>query len=148
MTETQCGKCREYICDCVCPDVTGYSRKRRWLREHRKTMRVMEGVILHHELGETYSRALTFFPGVADIWVDENAPDAELDETSDVEDPEKKAKDDLEEYKREVADKERLFEVTVFETARRSVEDRQVHLDLERARMEREDLRGQMLRTK
>ena len=142
MTETQCGKCGAYICDCLCPDVTGYSRKRRWLREHRKTMRVMQGLIEYCELGEVYQRALTFHPA-ADIWADEN-PDAELDESSDVEDPEKKAKNDLEEYKKEVADKERLFEVAVLEAARRSTEDRQVHLDLERARMELEDLRGQL----
>ena len=63
-----------------------------------------------------------------------------------MEDPEKKANESLQEYKKEVADKERLFEVAVLETARRSVEDKQVHLDLERARMEMEDLRGQMLR--
>ena len=71
-----------------------------------------------------------------------------LDESSDMEDPEKKANESLQEYKKEVADKERLFEVAVLETARRSVEDKQVHLDLERARMEMEDLRGQMLRAK
>ena len=65
-----------------------------------------------------------------------------------MEDPEKKARDDLEVYKREVADKETLFQIAVVETARKSVEDKQVHLDLERARMEREDLRGQILRTK
>ena len=71
-----------------------------------------------------------------------------------MEDPEEKARDDLEEYKREVADKETLFQIAVVETARKSVEDSaaaellQVHLDLERARMEREDLRGQILRTK
>jgi hypothetical protein len=146
MTETKCGKCREFICDCICPDVTGYSRKRRWLREHRKTMRVMQGLIEYRELGEVYQRALTFHPA-ADIWADET-PDAELDESSDMEDPEKTAKNDLEKYRKEVADKEILFQIAVVETARKSVEDKQVHLDLERARMEREDLRGQILRTK
>ena len=65
-----------------------------------------------------------------------------------MEDPEKKARDNLEEYKREVADKETLFQIAVVETARKSVEDKQVHLELERARMGREDLRGQVLRTK
>ena len=70
------------------------------------------------------------------------------EDASDSEDPEKKARDDLEEYEREVADKESFFHIAVVETAHRSVEDKQVHLDLERARMEREDLRGQLLRTK
>ena len=146
MSETRCGKCKEYICDCTCPDVTGYSKKRRLLREHRKTMRVMEEVIMDNHLTVAYNHALNAAPGHPQDWAVEEQSD--LDETSDVEDPEKKAKHDLEENKREVADKERLFEVAVFETARRSVEDRQVHLDLERARMELEDLCGQMLRAK
>jgi hypothetical protein len=147
MTETKCGQCREFICDCICPDVTGYSRKRRWLREHRKTMRVMQGLIEYRELGDEYQHALSFYSGTADIWA-AGVPDAELDESSDVEDPEKKAKIDLDEYRKEVADKEILFQIAVVETAAKSVEDKQVHLDLERARMEREDLRGQILRAK
>ena len=145
MTETKCGKCREYICDCTCPYVTGYSQKRRLLREHRKTMRVMQGVIREYGLHGQYSEALQA-DTAQDWWPGTDYED--LDETSDVEDPEKKAKDNLEEYKREVADKETLFQIAVIETARESVEYKQVHLDLERARMEREDLRGQILRTK
>ena len=145
MTETKCGKCREYICDCTCPDVTGYSQKRRLLREHRKTMRVMQGIIREYGLHGQYSEALQA-DAAQDWWP---APYyEELDESSDVEDPEKRARDDLEVYKREVADKETLFQIAVVETARRSVENNQVWLDLERARMEREDLRGQILRTK
>ena len=66
----------------------------------------------------------------------------------DVEDPEKRARDDLEVYKVEVADKETLFQIAVVETARRSVENNQVWLELERARMEREDLHGQIIRAK
>ncbi len=54
----------------------------------------------------------------------------------------------MEEYKKEVADKETFFQLAVSDTAAKSVEDQQVHLDLERARMEREDLRGQILRAK
>ena len=145
MTETKCGMCREYICDCTCPDVTGYSQKRRLLREHRKTMRVMQGIIREYGLHGQYSEALQA-DTAQDWWPGTDYEDP--DETSDVEDPEKKARDDLEEYKREVADKETLFQIAVVETARKSVEDKQVHLDLERARMEREDLRGQILRAK
>ena len=145
MTETKCGKCREYICDCTCPDVTGYSQKRRLLREHRKTMRVMQGIIREYGLHGRYSEALQA-DTAQDWWP---GPDyEELDESSDVEDPEKRARDDLEVYKREVADKETLFQIAVVETARRSVENNQVWLELERARMEREDLRGQILRAK
>ena len=131
MTETKCGKCREYICDCTCPDVTGYSQKRRLLREHRKTMRVMQGIIREYGLHGQYSEALQA-DTAQDWWP---GPDyEELDESSDVEDPEKKAQDDLEEYKREVADKETLFQIAIVETARDTVEYKQVHLDFERAR--------------
>ncbi len=101
---------------------------------------------MDNNLTVAYNHELNAAPSAPQDWGVEEHSD--LDETSDAEDPEKKAKETLEEYKREVADKERLFEVAVFETARRSVEDRQVHLDLERARMEREDLCGQLLRTK
>ena len=147
MTQTNCPKCNEYICDCTCDDVTGYSQKRRLLREHRKTMRVMQGIIREHGLHGEYSEALQSDVDLAQDWWP--GPDyEELDESSDVEDPEKKARDNLEEYKREVADKETLFQIAVVETARKSAEDKQVHLDLERARMEREDLRGQILRAK
>ena len=147
MTQTNCPKCNEYICDCTCDDVTGYSQKRRLLREHRKTMRVMQGIIREHGLHGEYSEALQSDVDLAQDWWP--GPEYEYPEdASDSEDPEKKARDDLEEYKREVADKETLFQIAVVETARKSVEDKQVHLDLERARMEREDLRGQILRAK
>ena len=110
-------------------------------------MRVMQDVIWDNNLHDQYREALRAAPvGPQDWWP---GPDyEELDESSDVEDPEKKARDDLEEYKREVADKETLFQITVVETARRSVENNQVWLELERARMEREDLHGQLLGAK
>ncbi len=115
--------------------------------DHRKTMKVMDVGIFENNLCGAFLRELNAAPGDPQYWdVDEVQP--ELDETSDVEDPEKKARDDLEEYKREVTGIETLFQIAVVETARKSVEDKQVHLDLERARMEREDLRGQLLRTK
>ena len=108
-------------------------------------MRVMQGIIREYGLHGQYSEALQA-DTASDWWP---GPDhEEPDESSDVEDPEKTARDNLEEYKREVADKETLLQIAVVETARKSVEDKQVHLDLERARMEREDLREQILRAK
>ena len=108
-------------------------------------MRVMQDVIWDNNLHHQYCEALQA-DTAQDWWP---GPDyEEPDESSDVEDPEKRARDDLEVYKREVADKETLFQIAVVETARRSVENNQVWLELERARMEREDLRGQVLRTK
>ena len=109
-------------------------------------MRVMQRVLFDCGLTVAYNRELAVRSDVQDIWVDD--PDSELDESSDMEDPEKKAKDDLNAYKQEMTEKELLFEVAVLETARRSVENNQVWLELERARMEREDLRGQLLHAK
>ena len=89
MEETKCPKCTKYICDCVCPNVTGYSNKRRLLREHRKTMRVMEYVISSEAWLETiYLQKLG--QTCAQNWgLDYNS---ELDETSDQEDPEAELK--------------------------------------------------------
>ena len=93
-------------------------------------MRVMQGIIREYGLHGQYSEALQADVDLAQDWWP--GPDyEELDESSDVEDPEKKARDDLEEYKREVADKETLFQIAVIETACESVEYKQVHLDLE-----------------
>ena len=70
-------------------------------------MRVMQGIIREYGLHGQYSEALQA-DTAQDWWP---GPDyEELDESSDVEDPEKRARDDLEVYKREVADKETLFQ--------------------------------------
>ena len=107
-------------------------------------MRVMQDVILGHNLGVTFSYELNAAPGAPQDWDVQECP--HLDESSDVEDPEKKARDDWDNYTLEMMDKEKLFEVAVLRTARRAEWNKQVHLDMERARMEREDLRGQLLR--
>ena len=110
-------------------------------------MRVMRGIIREYGLHGQYSEALQADVDLAQDWWP--GPEFQYPEdASDSEDPEKKARDDLEEYKREVADKETLFQIAIVETAHRSVENNQVWLELERARMEREDLRGQILRAK
>ena len=111
-------------------------------------MRVMLDVIWDNNIHDQYHQALQ--ADTAQDWdVDwDTAQDWDLDETSDVEDPEKKAKCDLGEYKREMADKETLFQIAVLEMARKSTADQQVHLDFERAQMEREDFRAQLLRAK
>ncbi len=109
-------------------------------------MRVMQRVLFDCGLIVAYNRELAVRSDVQDIWVDD--PDSELDESSDMEDPEKKAKDDLNAYKQEMTEKETLFQMAVVETAQRAAEHKQVHVDMERVRMELEDLRGQLLRTK
>jgi hypothetical protein len=109
-------------------------------------MQVMDDVIFENNLTGAFLRELNVAPGGPQHWdVEERS---ELDETSDVEDPEKTAKDNLKEYKQEVKEKESFFQMAVVETAQRASECSQVHLDMERARMELEDLRGQLLRAK
>ena len=89
MEETKCPGCKVYICDCVCPNVTGYSKKRRLLREHRKTMRVMEYVISSVSWFETiYLQKLG--QTCAQNW--DLDYKSQLDETSDTEDPEAELK--------------------------------------------------------
>ena len=111
-------------------------------------MRVMQDVIWNNNLHNEYCHALMAAPGCPQDWWP--GPDnEEPDETSDVEDPEKTAKDDLKAYKEEVREKEHFFQMAVVETAQRASEGSHlgmVHLDMERARMELEDLRGQLLR--
>ena len=71
-------------------------------------MRVMQGIIREHGLHGEYSEALQSDVDLAQDWWP--GPEYEYPEdASDSEDPEKKARDDLEEYKREVADKEYFF---------------------------------------
>ena len=86
--EAKCSGCSEYICDCVCPGLTGYSRKRRLLREHRKQMRVMDDIIC--EIPGAYELYLArLHNSDAQNWdVDPNS----FDEASDVEDPEAELK--------------------------------------------------------
>ena len=88
MEETKCPGCKVYICDCKCPNVTGYSKKRRLLREHRKTMRVMEEVLASTSWFGIYFKRLRE-TDAQDFDLNSNS---ELDETSDQEDPEAELK--------------------------------------------------------
>ena len=142
MPETTCGKCEEYICNCRCPGVTRYSKKCHLVSELWKTMGVMQQIIRRFGLLGEYSEALEESTA-SDWWP---GPDPrELDDSSDVEDPEEKARNDLAEYKNEVANQEASFAILI---AGLSVENNHVRLALERARMGKEDLHGQILRTK
>ena len=96
-------------------------------------MRVMVDVIWDNNLHDQYREALQA-DTAQDWWPRTDYED--LDETSGVEDPEKKAKGNLEECKREVAGKETLFQIAAIEAAHESVEYNQSHLVHERAQME------------
>ncbi len=124
--ETKCLTCNEYICDCICPNVTGYSKKRRLLREHRKTMRVMEEVILESGLHRRFHQKL-MDTDAQDWCVDSNS---ELDENSDKEDPEAELKKE--------SDKTHDF----VQAARDALECEALRRDLERKSMMLEDRRA------
>ena len=83
--ETVCVKCRFYICDCVCPETTGYSRKRRLLREHRKTLRAYEDAIADEPVMQRRFLHHLADYGAQDWCLCEHPL---LDESSDTEDPE------------------------------------------------------------
>ena len=143
MFQTACPRCREYAPECTCPGVTQLLKTRRLLREHRKTMRVMEAALLDHEPA--------WYAFCAQLHVDPSLPqdfdvDADHDPDSGEEDPEKTAKDTTEHLTQELLDKDAFFQMAVVEAARKGIEDRRVLLDLERSRMELEDLKGHMMR--
>ena len=130
-TEAKCSGCRAYICDCTCPGLTGYAKKRRLLREHRKTMRVMAMSI--SELGP-YAM-LAFADNLdqtdAQYWALDDL--SELDETSDREDPEA-----------ELA-KERDTTQAFVQAAQDALMAGALRRDLERKSMELEDLRSRLV---
>ena len=131
-TETKCSGCQAYICDCECPGTTGYSKKRRLLREHRKTMRVYEQTI--SELGP-YA-VMAFADNLdqtdAQYWALDDL--SELDETSDREDPEA-----------ELA-KERDTTQAFVQAAQDALMAEALRRDLERKSMELEDLRSRLVK--
>ena len=83
-------------------------RRKSTLKGAPETMRVMQNVIMDPNLLREFNEELNVAPGSPDhFWVEGDLPD--LDETSDAEDPEKTAKDDLKAYEKEMTDKETLL---------------------------------------
>lgn len=95
-------------------------------------------------LSEPYRLFLNSDPSGPQDWDDTLISD--LDESSDKEDPEKTLQDDLIKCKNEIQDKENLFQLAVVNAARGSLDSNEAQLQLERACMEREDFRSQLLR--
>ena len=110
--------------DCGC---TGYAKKRRLLREHRRKMRVMDELIEDHGLEEELQELLVDETGNTNFWLGEHEV---MDEGSDQEDPEAA-------LRKEVADKSAFLA-----GARCIVEAHVTARELERARMRLEDLSG------
>ena len=110
---------------------TGYSHKRRKLREHRVEMRIMQGVILDHGLAAVLQERTIDETGNTGYWLGYH-PD--LDEASDVEDPELELRKELDEKR------------TFVQVAEDMLRQRGIARDLDRARMELEDIRSRATR--
>ena len=101
-------------------------------------MRVMDDVIDEHGLSPELEDRMIDETGNTNFWLGE---DTDMDEDSDQEDPEASAKQRMEDLLQESKDKQAF--VTAAQDA---LACRAVATDLERARMQLEDLRAQMSR--
>ena len=122
---------RGVVCDC-----TGYARKRRLLRQHRVNMRIMDEVISQNGLEEELDDELEQVTGNSNFWLGE----CSMDEDSDAEDPERALAEKAREVQevRDAANEQRAF----VEAAREVLQCRALETDVERARMQLEDMRG------
>ena len=125
--------CLGWNCGC-----TDYAKKRRMLREHRVNMRFMDDVIIENGLEEELETRLIKETGNANFFL---GSDADLGEPSDAEDPEQQLRAMVDGLRTEAADQR-----TMVQAVQEALECRGVLLDLERARMELEDLRSRQLR--
>ncbi len=125
--------CLRWNCGC-----TDYAKKWRLLREHRVNMRVMDDVILDNGLDEELEDRLVQETGNTNFFL---GLDADLDEPSDAEDPEEELRATVDGLRAEAADQRSLVQAV-----QGALECRGVLLDLERARMELEDLRSRVWR--
>ncbi len=108
-------------------------------------MRVMDDLIADHNLGQELEHRLIEETGNTNFWLGEDSGQDSMDEDSDQEDPEAVLRQQVQDLRREAADKKALLEGAkmILEAPPR---DRAVVSDLERARMELEDFRSQALR--
>ena len=125
--------CYGWNCGC-----TSYAKKRRLLRDHRRNMRVMDDVITENGLEQELEERLIEETGNTNFWL---GHDREMDGDSDQEDPEAAAKQRANDLLQESKGKEAF--VTAAQDA---LACRAVATDLERARLQLEDLRAQASR--
>ena len=119
--------------DCGC---TGYSKKRRLLREHRDLLRIAEDVLNDHDLTEEYEeRAAEETSGPYST-----ASINEMDEESDAEDPELALRTENMLLRAELDDRDATQQAIALATA--SLDRGALVRELTRARMEIEDLKG------
>ena len=126
-------------------DETRYAKKRRLLRNHRAEMRIVQVVIAQHDLEDEVEERVVEDTGNNSYWM---GVDSDMDESSDAEDPEATAKEELSAAKRELEDRSGLIEaLTEREQRERIVLDlERIVLDLERERMKMADLESRLSR--
>ena len=112
--------------------------KRRLLRDHRTNMRIMDDIIDEHGLSSELEERLVDETGNTNFFLGE---DTDMDEDSDQEDPEAVAKQRANDLLQESKDKQAFVAA-----AQDTLAGRAVATDLERARMQLEDLRAHALR--
>ena len=110
---------------------SGYAIKRRLLRQHRLQMRVMDNVIRQHGVEEDAEALVVEETGNTGFYL---GWDSEMDEPSDAEDPEQQ-------LRAAAADQSAMVQAV-----QGAGECRKVLQDMERARMQLEDLRSRLLR--
>ena len=124
--------CYGWNCGC-----TGYAKKRRLLRDHRRNMRVMDEVIKDNGLGQELMERMIEETGDSNFWLGFSI---NMDADSEQEDPEAIAKQRVSELLHEASDKQ-----TFVATVQGALQCRAMVTNLERARMQLEDMRSMFL---
>ena len=113
---------------------TGYAKKRCLLRDHRRNMRIMDELIDENGLTSELEERLIEETGNTNFWL---RVDSVMDEPSDEDDPEEMADSMVHKLYTEVRDKKSFVDAV-----QGALDNRAMARDLDRARMQLEDLRG------
>ena len=122
--------------ECGC---TKYAKKRRLLRAHREEMRGMDHVIDNYGLQDELERLTVAATGNTGLSLEYDSEG--LDESSDKEDPEKTLRQDIDALRQDIDDKSHFLDA-----ASSTLMLRRMTTEVERARMQMEDMRSHMSR--
>ena len=116
--------------------MSSYAKKRRFLRDHRVQMRVMEDILVYNGLTEEYHAEVMVEMDNVPFWLGFDDGPGGMDESSDTEDPETILRRENEELRRAFAD------LQAFIAAVQGLQDHQaMRLEIERMRMMLQDRR-------
>ena len=116
--------------------MASFAKKRRLLREHRAQMRIMDAIIQQHDLADDLSEETLHVTGNTGFWLGFDDEPGGMDEESDGEDPEAALRREVEELRREAADRQ-AFVAAV----QGALDNDALRVGLERARMQLDDHR-------